>query len=591
MASMLARILDGQYQLIRSLTPVNEQMRAPVLLAFDHRFCRYVAIKGAVDIFSSLQQAKRILRELKFAVRLSGHPNIVTLHNLLVPSSLESFTGIFMVFGLMRCDLSVRLAEGCAVVQEEARNVSLGHGTGLGSRVGKPVNSRLVKRWMYELLMGLAYMHESGVLHRDIKPSNLLLDDQDHLRICDLGLARADCRRSEDDMYLWTSHVVTRAYRAPELFLGRDVRETVSPRTSPRQSYVDPFPSPSPTSLIGPSPGTGVRMYPARSCYSPAIDMWSVGAVFAEALTGRVLFSRRSPLQEHLATLLAFTGTPTSPGWADGGGASSPSMKAFLTGLPVFPGVDKKSAFPGVSAEGAALLDALLSFDPRDRPTAAEALQFPYFASMHEEYHRYHPRPPPRVQLDPADWAFEMRPPSPQEGAELRREILDEIRNFRARENTGPWPHTSTSVAMTATAGHPQFGTPNPPTTLRQVPSAETVPAGRTHDGEAKAAGEGRRLATGGTLHYVWPEHVTPQGGRRGYPTSWAPADSAALVLPQSWEGDPASGGAGSDRPPDLPADHPSNLMAKQLLDLTLNDGDGDMEAPPVLPNTSSGGP
>lgn len=146
-----------------------------------------MAIKGAVGVFASLPKAKRILRELKFSVRLSGHPDLMYLENLLVPSDEHTFNGIFMVFKLMRCNLSSRLAEGVAVAQAEAYGIEQNLGKGYGKTRGKPITGRQVKRWMFELLSGLAFMHGSGVLHRDIKPANLLVDDDDHLRICDMG--------------------------------------------------------------------------------------------------------------------------------------------------------------------------------------------------------------------------------------------------------------------------------------------------------------------------------------------------------------------------------------------------------------------
>lgn len=162
-----------------------------MLLAYDHLGKNgegmYVAIKGAVDLFASLAKAKRVLRELKFSARLSGHPDLMYLENLLVPSDERSFTGIFMVFNPMRCDLSARLAEGVAVAQAEAYGIAQNKGRGCGQPVGKAITGRLVKRWMFELLSGLAFLHGSGVLHRDIKPSNLMVDDEDRLRIHDLG--------------------------------------------------------------------------------------------------------------------------------------------------------------------------------------------------------------------------------------------------------------------------------------------------------------------------------------------------------------------------------------------------------------------
>jgi serine/threonine protein kinase len=39
-------------------------------------------------------------------------------------------------------------------------------------------------------IIGLEYMHNSGVLHRDIKPENLLMDANGYIRITDLGISR-----------------------------------------------------------------------------------------------------------------------------------------------------------------------------------------------------------------------------------------------------------------------------------------------------------------------------------------------------------------------------------------------------------------
>lgn len=478
-------MLDGQYQLIRSLSQYHENMQAPVLLAYDHLGTKgkgmYVAIKGTIDLFASLAKAKRVLRELKFSVRLSGHPDLIYLENLLVPSDEQTFTGIFMVFKLMRCDLSTRLAEGVAVAQAEAYGIAQNKGRGCGHEVGKPITGRLVKRWMFELLSGLAFLHGSGVLHRDIKPSNLLVDDHDRLRICNLGLARADVRRGEDIVYTWTSHVVSRSYRAPELFLRRnlpsDTLDQVSPPSSPRPAVSDA----SPTSVAPDIParrGSAPSAYPPFSSYSPAIDVWSAGAVFSETLTGRALIPPGLPVKEQLRAVLSFSGTPKRSDWCDGGGLSSPSMKRYLQSLPHYPGMDKLGCFPGVSVEGTHLLDQLLAFDPRDRPSAEEALRHPYFHSVRGDYER-RPRP---VALNPADFDFELRQPSAHEPARLRQEIVQEIKEFRRRNGKGPGGLGAT-----------------PQTRVPPV-SGSTLPAQVTHDGEAAKAAEAQLLLRGSTV-------------------------------------------------------------------------------------------
>lgn len=95
---------------------------------------------------------------------------------------------------------------------------------------------------MYQILRGLKYIHSANVLHRDLKPSNLLLNANCDLKIADFGLARTT---SETDFM--TEYVVTRWYRAPELLLN-------------------------------------------SSEYTSAIDVWSVGCIFAEIMTREPLF-------------------------------------------------------------------------------------------------------------------------------------------------------------------------------------------------------------------------------------------------------------------------------------------------------------
>lgn len=48
-----------------------------------------------------------------------------------------------------------------------------------------------VQPFMFQLMRGLAFMHQHGIMHRDLKPQNLLVDpEQQLLKIADLGLGR-----------------------------------------------------------------------------------------------------------------------------------------------------------------------------------------------------------------------------------------------------------------------------------------------------------------------------------------------------------------------------------------------------------------
>ena len=47
-----------------------------------------------------------------------------------------------------------------------------------------------IKGLMKQLLQGVAYLHQQGIVHRDLKLSNILVDNDFNLKICDFGLAR-----------------------------------------------------------------------------------------------------------------------------------------------------------------------------------------------------------------------------------------------------------------------------------------------------------------------------------------------------------------------------------------------------------------
>ena len=100
--------------------------------------------------------------------------------------------------------------------------------------------------FIYQTLRALKAMHSANVLHRDLKPSNLLLNANCDLKVCDFGLARSAASQ-EDNSGFMTEYVATRWYRAPEIML----------------TFKE---------------------------YTKAIDVWSVGCILAEMLSGKPLF-------------------------------------------------------------------------------------------------------------------------------------------------------------------------------------------------------------------------------------------------------------------------------------------------------------
>ena len=68
---------------------------------------------------------------------------------------------------------------------------------------------------LYQLLLGLHYLHSARLIHRDLKPSNLLLSQQCQLKICDFGLVRHLGSPQQEESSVMTEGVATKWYRAP----------------------------------------------------------------------------------------------------------------------------------------------------------------------------------------------------------------------------------------------------------------------------------------------------------------------------------------------------------------------------------------
>jgi serine/threonine protein kinase len=79
-----------------------------------------------------------------------------------------------------------------------------------GSLHGKTFDKDTATRIILDVLSGLKYAQEKGIIHGDIKPSNILLDDNGRVKISDCGIAKFS------DITTSTNEVFTFTYAAPE---------------------------------------------------------------------------------------------------------------------------------------------------------------------------------------------------------------------------------------------------------------------------------------------------------------------------------------------------------------------------------------
>jgi serine/threonine-protein kinase len=142
-------------------------------------------------------------------------------------------------------------------------SMRLVEGQTLGALLARgPMRPRDAARYLAAISRAVHYAHEHGILHRDLKPSNILIDAKDEPHITDFGLAKrvsGDAARTGRTV---TGAIIgTPAYMAPEQVSNR--RGTLSPRS----------------------------------------DVYSLGVILYEMLTGRPPFQAPTPIDTLLLVL------------------------------------------------------------------------------------------------------------------------------------------------------------------------------------------------------------------------------------------------------------------------------------------------
>ena len=189
--------------------------------------------------------------------------------------------------------------------------------------------------FLYQMLRGMKFIHSAKVFHRDLKPKNVLANSDCKLKICDFGLARPNFNDAPHTVF-WTDYVATRWYRAPELcgsFFAK---------------------------------------------YQPAVDIWSLGCIFAEVLRGKPLFPGKNVVDQ-LNLITDILGAPDA---ATVEKVRNDKAKRFLRNMPNKEPIDLFDKFPNASHDACSILKDMLTFDADKRPSAETLLQHPYFDGL-----------------------------------------------------------------------------------------------------------------------------------------------------------------------------------------------------------------
>jgi len=245
-----------------------------------------------------------------------------------------------------------------------------------------PFRVDLVADFGRQLLDAMQFMHAQGLVHTDLKPENILLHDSSYDKqptapgskvltrvphssavwLIDFGSATWDERYH-------STVVSTRHYRAPEVILGMG--------------------------------------------WSFPCDVWSLGCILVELLTGEALFQTHENL-EHLAMMEAVVGPippaviarsdehsrkyfrdpPTQLRWPEGS-SSRDSVRAVRKLRSLGEIVRQAGVPPGLASSLTDLLASMLRYDPGRRITAAQALRHAFFNNVAIKPPAPPVRPPP----------------------------------------------------------------------------------------------------------------------------------------------------------------------------------------------------
>ena len=325
----------------------------------NEKVIRRVAVKKVHNAFAVIPDAKHLVRELCM-LRIADHPNIIKLLDIDPPVSLKGWNDVYIVTDLMPGDLEDVLR-----------------------RRGK-LSPHQTKFVIYGILRALKYLHSAGVVHRDLKPGNVLVDNRCRVKLCDFGLARV----IEEDTHIGlTKNVVTKSYRAPELFLTPDA-------------------------------------------YDEAIDMWSVGVILHELLApGVPLFPKRA-FKSQLDCILAVLGAPKEQ---DLFGMPEHAKwyirkrtKRRNRGISLSETFGKESG--SIDPCAIDFMTKLVQLNSRNRMTAAQALKHPYMADFHNEETETVVPESMRIAFDKIEPLVEGKQANTR--SELRRLIWNEMTHF-----------------------------------------------------------------------------------------------------------------------------------------------------------------
>ena len=365
-------IIDERYEYVKQ---IGVGAYGVVISCYDKKTNHNVAIKKVGNAFEDLIDAKRIVREIKL-LRYFKHDNI---------------EDIYIITDLMETDLHRVIYSRQELTDDH------------------------IQYFIYQILRGVLYMHSANIIHRDLKPANILANKNCDLKICDLGLGRAEVYDWDEMELLDKQNKLVKKNKKKKKSEEKDKKSKDKDKDKKDKDKKDKDKEKDKKDKDKKDKGEDedeeepelteyviTRWYRAPevilcpSHYSKAVDIWSVGCIFAELLGRQPLFPGDHYLDQ-IQKIVAVTGTPKME---DLDFIKKKEAKEFFLKLVKRTKLTWSSLFPNANPIALDLLEKMLTFNPKKRYTVDQCISHPYFEGLHD------PEQEP-ITTSPFDWSFD----------------------------------------------------------------------------------------------------------------------------------------------------------------------------------------
>ncbi len=387
-----------------------------------------VAIKKVLNLFDDKVDCKRVLREVHL-LRSLHHPNVVKLYEILEPKDPKHFDSIYLVLEYAQSDIK-KLVKSAIHLQKIH-----------------------IQKLIYNLLVGLKYTHSAGVLHRDIKPANILINEDCSVKICDFGLGRSvagvegtsiklmkkklmnleelQAASDDEDVGIKNSQLAkikteteemtdissAMSFKAPPTKAEEEKKAAEELKKKEAQAQIVKTRELRRSMKRQLTGHVVTRWYRAPEIillekdYGCAVDVWSVGCIFAELLSmmkeNAATYKDRQPLfpgtscfplspdhkvcvkkggfpasnSDQLNVIFDVIGTPSEE---DMSFVTDTKALEYLRTFTSRKRIDFKTRYPAAGDDALDLLNKMLVFNPFFRITVDDCLNHPFLAAVRD---------------------------------------------------------------------------------------------------------------------------------------------------------------------------------------------------------------